>query len=56
MAEHLAEYSKVISKRYGRQAPRPVSTSFSQLVKLGLLPEAKQYEGLFSDLGGQPPA
>ena len=54
LAERLANYSKTIALRYGKGAPKPATMSTVQLEKLGLMPDAKEYETLFAGLrGGQ---
>jgi hypothetical protein len=53
LAERLANYSKTTAQRYGKGAPQPANMSTSQLEKLGLMPDAKKYDGLLAALRGQ---
>jgi hypothetical protein len=53
LAELLQQHAKKVAKEYGKSAPKVAQVDFSQLAKLGILPDAKEYEDLFAALRGE---
>jgi hypothetical protein len=53
LAQRLADHSKSTAQRCGKGAPKAAIMSTSRLEKMGLMPDAKQYENLLADLRGE---